>query len=151
LNLPATHNREAELPQGGGCYTLVIVLSKQRSIRVGKLGKSLFAKGTYLYTGSAMAGLRRRITRHLRKRKKLRWHIDYLLNCAAVAVKDVMIHSSSTRQECLHNKRIFRLPGARVTLPGFGSSDCRAGCPSHLIYFTSKPKRLARVVCNKTN
>ncbi|HLN87617.1 MAG TPA: GIY-YIG nuclease family protein [Candidatus Limnocylindrales bacterium] len=139
-----SHDREEDLPQCGGCYTLVIVLSKQRSIRVGKLGKFLFLKGTYLYTGSAMAGLRRRIARHLRKRKKLHWHIDYLLNCAGTAVKGVMIHRSSSRQECLHNKRIFRLPGARVTVPGFGSSDCRADCPSHLVYFVSKPKRLAR-------
>ena len=123
---------------------MVIVVPKQRSIRVGKLGKFLFLKGTYLYTGSAMAGLRRRIARHLRKRKKLHWHIDYLLNGSGVAINGVMIHRSSTRQECLHNKRIFRLPGVRVTVPGFGSSDCRANCPSHLAYFIGKPKRFPR-------
>jgi Uri superfamily endonuclease len=126
-----------------GCYTLVIVLPKSKSIRVGKLGRAFFPAGVYFYTGSAMNGLRARLARHLRKSKKRHWHIDYLLGAPGARVQEVVTRASSNREECGHNQRIARLPGAKIILPGFGSSDCRAGCPSHLIYFTGSPERLA--------
>ena len=137
-------NREDHLPDGGGCYALVIVLPKRKCIQVGKLGNALFPAGTYVYTGTAMSSLRARIAYHLRKTKKRHWHIDYLLGARGAYVKEVAYHLSSIRTECRSNRRIARLPGAKIIVPGFGSSDCRAGCQSHLIYFAIKPKRLAR-------
>lgn len=142
-------NPETDLPDDGGCYTLVIVLPKPTSIRVGELGAALFPSGFYLYTGSAMSGLRARIARHLRKSKKRHWHIDYLLGASGARVNEIVTHVSPSREECRHNQRIARLPGAKIILPGFGSSDCRDGCPSHLIYFTRIPILQAAGGCGR--
>lgn len=124
------HNR----PVKKGCYTLVIRLQNQRALRVGRLGRFFFPPGTYLYTGSAMNGLEARLARHLRKRdKKSRWHIDYLLKSPGAEVKSVLTYGPDQR-ECGINQRMAALPGARVAARGFGASDCRLGCASHLVY-----------------
>ena len=122
-----------------GSYILLIRLSKKRKIQVGNLGKACFPQGIYLYTGSAMNGLRGRLSHHLRKiNKKSRWHIDYLLKCPEAQIKKILIRPSHMREECRHNQRIATLPGASVILKGFGASDCSSGCASHLAYFGRK-------------
>jgi len=147
-------NRNINLPDNGGCYTLVIGLAKPKSIQVGKLGCAFFPAGVYFYTGSAMSGLRARIARHLRKSKKRRWHIDYLLGAPGACVNEVVARVSPIREECRHNQRVARLPGATIILPGFGSSDCTAGCASHLVYFgteasgTIRRRRITRLAAS---
>ncbi len=124
-----------------GCYTLVIDLREKKWIKVGRLGRASFPRGTYLYTGSAMGGLGARLLRHLRKtNKKSHWHIDYLLRCLEARVSQVLIRLSVTCQECRLNQRIASLPGAEVIIRGFGASDCCSGCPSHLFYFFKTPR-----------
>jgi sugar fermentation stimulation protein A len=124
-----------------GCYSLLIHLRKRSMIRVGRLGKSVFPPGVYLYTGSAMNGLRGRLSHHLRKRnKKSRWHIDYLLKCPGAQIKQILVYPPAPEQECRQNRRISALPGAQVILKGFGSSDCGMGCGSHLFYLSKTPK-----------
>ena len=59
-------------------YLLQIEAGRNFKTRVGKLGSLYFKKGYYLYVGSAKRGLEARIKRHLRKDKKIFWHIDYL-------------------------------------------------------------------------
>jgi len=86
--------------------------------------------GLYVYTGSASRGLDARIARHMRKEKKLRWHIDYLLRQAEIV--EVRRVETEERIECEMNRQVLARPGASVVVPGFGSSDCR--CPSHLVY-----------------
>ena len=57
----------------------------------------------------------------------MRWHIDYLLNAPGAEVTEVV---RSHEAECALN-------GAgegRIMVTGFGASDCRAGCGSHLKY-----------------
>jgi sugar fermentation stimulation protein A len=100
------------------------------SMRVGKLGAFTFPPGYYVYTGSAMRGLRARLDRHRRRRKKLWWHIDYLLRRAEL-VEAVEVPTRQ-RAECQRNQRVLRMSGARGAVPGFGASDCR--CTSHLVY-----------------
>lgn len=113
-----------------GVYQLLIRLDKPELIRIGRLGAFPFPAGYYIYTGSAMSGLEGRVSRHLRADKKLRWHVDYLLERGrVVGVREIW---TDERIECELNRRTLSLPGARVVAPGFGSSDCR--CPSHLIY-----------------
>lgn len=62
-------------------YFLHIKLNKTLDIRVGKLRTIRFRKGYYIYVGFAMGngGLRARVGRYLLDRKRLHWHIDYLL------------------------------------------------------------------------
>ena len=67
-----------------GTYALVLHLECTEEITVGKLGMFTFPAGYYLYVGSALGpgGLEARLARHRRRGKKLRWHIDYLLEHA---------------------------------------------------------------------
>jgi sugar fermentation stimulation protein A len=47
-----------------GSYLLVLELKRSRNIQVGKLGRISFRRGFYIYVGSAMAHLSKRIERH---------------------------------------------------------------------------------------
>ena len=118
-----------------GVYHLVLRLAERATLRVGRLGRFTFPAGYYVYTGSAMSGLGARLARHRRRRKKLRWHIDYLLRRAELV--EVVAIPSRRSIECARNRRVMRMQGAEVVAPGFGSSDCR--CPAHLVWFRSPP------------
>lgn len=120
---------------GPGCYSLIIELKRQKTIRVGKLGQAVFPAGTYVYTGSAMKGLGPRIRRHCAKTKKAHWHIDYLLILQEARVRQIILYPDAPGQECRQNQRIAARVGAVVVLKNFGASDCKSGCPSHLLYF----------------
>ena len=67
------------LPAGPGSYVLLIRLESPQAIEVGRLGAIDFDAGCYAYIGSALRGIRARVNRHLRRQKKLHWHVDYLL------------------------------------------------------------------------
>ncbi len=95
---------------------------------VGRLGSFDFPAGLYLYTGSALNGLEGRINRHLRRDKKLHWHIDYLLGAAEVV--EVWWMAGEERWECRWATAI-RNRGGSLVVTRFGSSDCR--CPAHLL------------------
>lgn len=123
----------------GGCYHLVIRVPRAVEIGIGRLGRRRLPAGWYVYTGSARSGLRARIARHLRRRKTLHWHIDYLLAAPGARVVEVIERPGVHVGECSLNQAIGRLGGARAVVPGFGASDCRAGCPAHVYYFCSRP------------
>lgn len=108
-------------------YQLFIELTRPVTVTVGHLGAFRFAAGHYVYTGSARRNLEARIARHLRKEKTLRWHIDYLLAAAGVRVVRVR---RSVCDECALNQAT----AGTTPVPGFGASDCRAHCGSHLKY-----------------
>jgi Uri superfamily endonuclease len=108
-------------------YQLHIELARAARIEVGSLGSIRLEAGRYVYTGSARRGLEARIRRHLSQRKRVHWHIDYLL--AHPAARVLAVHRSRTA-ECRLNQGV----GGSVPVPGFGASDCRAGCGSHLRY-----------------
>ena len=120
-----------------GTYALVLRLACQAEIAIGRLGTFTFPAGYYLYVGSALGtgGLEARLARHRRHDKKLRWHIDYLLEHAQLV--EVWSAVSTDKLECLWAQAARELPGGEILVPGFGSSDCR--CPSHLIYLARKP------------
>jgi len=120
-----------------GTYALVLLLERKEEIAVGKLGTFVFPAGYYLYVGSALGpgGLEARLARHRCRNKKLRWHIDYLLEHAQLV--EVWSITSPARLECLWAQAVQELPGSEIPVPGFGSSDCR--CSSHLIHLARKP------------
>jgi len=122
-----------EIPQGPGTYVLVMRLDGASSIVVGRLGELSFGAGYYLYVGSALAGLRPRLARHLRSEKRHHWHIDYLLDVARIA--EIWCIESEERLECQWAELLRHLIiGAHK---GFGASDCR--CKSHLLYAPAQP------------
>ncbi len=108
-------------------YQLYITLSRNAVIRVGALGRHRFSAGEYLYTGSARRNIEARIRRHCSDNKRLRWHIDYLLHHPAARVVRV---ERSILPEC----RLNQASVGEIPVPGFGASDCRSGCGSHLKY-----------------
>ena len=108
-------------------YQLFIKVNKDVDLKVGKLGRFIFPIGSYVYTGSAKTNLDKRIERHLSKKKKLHWHIDYLLNHDAVKIIDI---KKSEIIECILNKKT----NGTIIIKGFGSSDCNLCCGSHLKY-----------------
>jgi len=122
-----------------GIYTLLLFLPKQVTLTVGKLGKQRFPMGYYTYTGSALgkgaSSLKHRIARHLRKEKRRFWHIDYLLADENVSVEAVIVAETNENMECKTNQHIKTIMGAKVQVKGFGASDCRKNCKSHLLYF----------------
>ncbi|WP_338457675.1 GIY-YIG nuclease family protein [Methylococcus capsulatus] len=113
--------------QAATVYQLDIVLTADARIIVGRLGEFLFPAGRYVYTGSACRNLAARIDRHLSRDKKLRWHIDYLLEVESAEVVGVRLFEDG---ECVVNQTTEGI----VVAPGFGASDCSSGCGSHLKY-----------------
>lgn len=106
------------IPAAPGAYVLLIRLDAPLPP---------LAAGRYLYCGSAKGsgGLRARLARHMKKDKKIRWHVDRLTEAGVVEGAWVFIHGD----ECA---LVRQLAGFPVPWPGFGSSDCRT-CASHLL------------------
>lgn len=110
-----------------GVYVLNISVSRNIKPEIGALGKISFEKGLYTYVGSAQNNLEKRVARHLSRDKKLRWHIDYLLDSGASRITKVFYKEAGKTEEC----RLARALGqTEIPVPRFGCSDCR--CSSHL-------------------
>lgn len=116
-----------------GSYLLILNLRRNRKINVGKLGKVLFRKGFYVYVGSAMANLSKRMERHRHLRKRHHWHIDELR--AVAEFHSVLAIRSSQRLECEVAKGMSEI--AEWSVPRFGSTDC--SCDTHLFGTSSDP------------
>ena len=98
-----------------------------------------FPGGTYCYVGSAMGGLDQRVSRHISREKKVRWHIDRL-TLAADSV-DAYVSYPDFIGECT----LASMAEACGMVPfadGFGCSDCR--CRTHL--FRADPDSIARLI-----
>lgn len=111
-----------------GIYALLLDVSKDIKVRVGSLGTLDFAKGYYVYVGSAQNNLDKRIARHCTKAKPRFWHADYLLGNRCANVVQVLVKSAGKTEECAIARRLQLIGTSRV---GFGSSDCK--CDGHLV------------------
>ncbi len=122
-----------------GVYGLVIFLNKNSEILISKKRLN-FKKGYYIYVGSALNNLDKRIERHKSGNKKLRWNIDYFLNYSKIiSVKKFL---TNKKIECLLSNKINKL--ADNSVRGFGCNDCR--CRSHLYYFSKNPEKLIKEI-----
>ncbi len=121
-----------------GTYVLWLRCTTEGERPIGRLGILLLQPGYYAYVGSAFGpgGLGARIRRHLRKSKPRHWHIDHL-RCVT-DVEAIWYAHGSRSLEHRWAERLGRSPGARIPLPGFGSSDCR--CATHLFHFEEMPQ-----------
>ncbi len=124
-----------------GVYCLLIEITKDAELEIGKLGFLRFEKGFYVYVGSALTNLEKRVGRHIKTskkgNKKFFWHIDYLLNCSEVKLRKVFYKETIKREECSVAKEVSR---EGIPVPKFGSSDCK--CLSHLFRVEKTPKFL---------
>ena len=107
-------------------YLLYVYLRKSRCIKIGKSGRFYFKKGHYVYVGSAKRNIMKRIERHLRKKKRKFWHIDYLLQYAEV--RSVWVGD-------LSEEKIAAMLSQKMEIPvlGFGASDKKS--KAHLFYY----------------
>jgi Uri superfamily endonuclease len=112
-----------------GSYILLMKLSENSKVRVGKLGIIPFGRGYYCYVGSAMNSLEGRIERHLKADKRRFWHIDYFLQKAKISK---IFYFENERIEC---DIASNLENKFDSLKGFGCSDCK--CKSHLFFSRS--------------
>lgn len=125
------------IPEKPGSYALLLSLADQQRLQVGRLGKSDFPPGEYVYLGSALGpgGLKARLGRHLRGSGPPHWHIDWLR--AGALVTGYYFIASKNRFECVWSQALINHPSTSVPVHGFGSSDCRGAenpCPAHLVW-----------------
>jgi len=118
-----------------GIYVILLKLKKPAAVKVGKIGVIDFKKGYYAYVGSALNGIEARVKRHLRKQKKIHWHIDYLLQEPAAKVEKVYVLETKEPLECFTAQV---LASVFTSIPRFGATDCK--CTSHL--FDADPQKL---------
>ena len=119
----------------GGAYLIHLQLERDIEAETGRLGPVRLPAGRYVYAGSARRGLEARIARHHRqwaeRRTVRRWHIDAVL--AHPSCRWLLAQRFPGGHECALAQAIAHLSGATVPVPGFGASDCRNGCPAHLL------------------
>lgn len=135
---PFGRNQARRLPPDPGSYVLVLRLDETLVLTRRFAGHEL-APGWYAYLGSARGpgGLRARLSRHLRKEKKARWHVDQLTMRAveawALPFADASDEGAAEQMtECTLTQRLLAMEAFTSPLPGFGSSDC-SRCASHLL------------------
>lgn len=117
------------------CYTylLAIQVREKHNLQIGHLGVKQFDTGFYYYVGSAKRVLLSRIKRHMRKEKKLFWHIDYLLHSVFTSIEEIWL--SNSIDECELASYLEKKSQSLVS--GFGSSYCK--CNSHLFFCDESP------------
>ena len=114
---------------------LLLYLPANRRISIGRRGSRIFEKGIYFYVGSGGRTPLRRIARHIRKRKRKFWHIDFLtVNSRVIGA---FMLESNISLECTLARA---LRDKFKPVPGFGASDCR--CGSHLFFAGAEAKEV---------
>jgi len=114
-----------------GAYFLVVSLARDVIVKT-KSREFPLKAGNYVYVGSAMNSLEKRVARHFRKSKKLHWHIDFLLRDAEL-LRAYMIPS----EERLEEKLSIEVSKYGEPVEGFGASDVRV--KTNLYRFEEEP------------
>ena len=96
-------------------------------IKIGSLGRIMFEKGNYAYIGSAQNNVEKRVKRHLSAKKKMHWHIDYLLASPYARISHALYKIAKKQEEC---RTAMLLSATEKPVNKFGCSDC--SCKSHL-------------------
>ncbi len=120
------------LPKEKGSYLLIMRLERSMYLNVGALGSLKFEAGWYIYVGSAMNGLSSRLKRYLNPPRKLRWHIDYLMEHVKL-IQIVCFISSEPLEETLAKMLEKHFDYIR----GFGATDAKSA--SHLFVSPINP------------
>jgi len=114
-----------------GTYLLFIRLDKKLTINLSNKQFCL-EKAYYIYVGSAFGagGLKSRVSRHLLKTKNKRWHIDFL-TCSDHSEVVGVVYFINQKIEC-YLGNLFSTFSSLEPVFGFGNSDCKENCDSHL-------------------
>ena len=120
----ATADRIPALP---GAYLLLVELRAVTFVKLPDRPNVTLVPGRYIYAGSAYGpgGLKARVSRHMRRAKTRRWHIDQLTEPGSV----VGAWAFPRGIECDLVDMNSALP---LPIVGFSSTDCKR-CRSHLL------------------
>ncbi|MGI9566692.1 MAG: GIY-YIG nuclease family protein [Nitrosopumilus sp.] len=117
-----------------GIYALILNIRKDFTLNVGRNLKNIsFKKGNYIYVGSALNSVEKRVQRHIRKEKKIHWHIDHLTTSRHSSIEKILYLETESKLECNLSQNIAKLPNS-IPIKKFGSTDCKSGCMSHLYH-----------------
>ena len=121
-----------------GIYLLQIIAPVQFRIGIKRFADVEFPKGCYYYAGSAQKNLRQRLERHLRKDKKIHWHIDHLTTHPELTISAVYIFNEKGKEfESTLVDELVRSNFANYSVDGFGNSDTKES-RTHLLYSKKK-------------
>ena len=124
---------------------MLVQIRRSITASIGALGDLRFTRGFYAYIGSAIGGgtdLLHRVRRHFAQRKRIHWHIDYLLASPSAKPVAALLIPETTRLECTLANAL--LSEGFEPVPRFGCSDCR--CVSHLFYLGSSVQKAKEVL-----
>ncbi len=120
-----------------GVYSLIIEITRETDIKIGSLGSIRFGKGIWLYVGSAQGkgstNLQNRLNRHFSSDKTVHWHIDMLLESEEAHLIDALCAVTLINRECDVACTLVDDRHAVWGPSGFGASDCKRKCNSHLL------------------
>lgn len=119
-----------------GTYALILECAVRAGLRVGRRLRMDTEPGYYIYVGSAFGpgGVKARVSRHFRREKAKRWHIDFLREF--VTFREVWYSHAPEHLE--HEwARIFQDMAGYCSVEGFGCTDCK--CRSHLFRTLERP------------
>lgn len=108
-------------------YAIILKLEERQELEIGAHGSIDFPAGMYVYVGSAMKSVEKRVKRHFSEVENSHWHIDYF--SAEAEATDFLVLPENSEFECVLADTVSQLG---ETVPGFGSSDCC--CPGHLFH-----------------
>jgi len=107
---------------GVGVYVLVVELLEDAVLKT--RGGRVFElrPGIYFYVGSALGsgGVEARVKRHLSRKNKMFWHIDYLTSYPSARLIGYYVVET---EEYLESVVASLLSKLFTPIPGFGSSD----------------------------
>ena len=123
-----------------GIYILVFKIVHSLLIDIRRF-KWLLKPGFYLYFGSALGktstSLEKRLARHFTNQKKIFWHIDYITSHSDVKMINAYYTTTTGITECSALQEFVQNFHDTEIIPKFGSSDCKAKCGGHLLFFSS--------------
>ncbi|MCS7125552.1 MAG: GIY-YIG nuclease family protein [Aigarchaeota archaeon] len=122
-----------------GVYILLLEITRELRVNIGSLGEITLSPGEYIYIGSGQKDVEKRVMRHFKKEKKIKWHIDYLLSSDSCKIREAIIYPLNREYECKISNLALELGSTPIRK--FGSSDCR--CISHF-FKTEDPLALKK-------
>ncbi|UCG90677.1 MAG: DUF123 domain-containing protein [Candidatus Heimdallarchaeota archaeon] len=123
-----------------GVYVLVFERICSLLIEISRF-KWLLKSEFYLYFGSARGktstSLEKRLGRHFKGQKKIFWHIDNVTSHSDTKMISAYYTTTTGLTECSALQGFVQNFHNTEIIQNFGSSDCKAKCGGHLVFFSS--------------
>lgn len=111
-------------------YAVFFRLESEKEIEIGAMGTRNFQPGIYVYVGSAMNSVEKRVERHFSETENLHWHIDYFSSEAEPF--DYFVLPEVSEYECVLAEVLEEIG---EPMDEIGSTDCE--CGAHLFRIRS--------------